>query len=270
MEKEFLTSAEVGKLLGVGATSVKRWADSGLLPCLRTPGKHRRFLRDEVERFRRRKDDARAPDPAQVGAWIQLLRGDCSAYEVHSALLFDRSRYGSWWQVADLVGAVSAEIGRMWQEGEVSVVEEHAMSERLARGLARCSESLAVRPGAPACLLATAETEEDALPLSLAELCLRESGWSAAWGGRLVPEGEIEKHLTDGRFAMLALSASERAAPEALAREARDLAAACAERGVRLVLGGSGAWPEPAPGEPAFERVRSFREFNQILASAAR
>ena len=69
---EFLTSADVAKLLGVGPTSVKRWADSGLLPCLRTPGKHRRFAREEVERFRLRQREVHAPDPAQIDAWLRL------------------------------------------------------------------------------------------------------------------------------------------------------------------------------------------------------
>ena len=49
-----LTTAEVAALLGVTVTTVKRWSDQGLLRCAKTAGKHRRFSRFEVERFRRR------------------------------------------------------------------------------------------------------------------------------------------------------------------------------------------------------------------------
>ena len=48
---DLLSNVEVGRLAGVGPTAVKRWADQGLLPCVRTAGGHRRFRRDEVEKF---------------------------------------------------------------------------------------------------------------------------------------------------------------------------------------------------------------------------
>jgi len=47
-----LTSTRVAEILGVTASSVKRWADEGLLACERTAGGHRRFQSSEVARFR--------------------------------------------------------------------------------------------------------------------------------------------------------------------------------------------------------------------------
>lgn len=41
--KEWLSLTEASQLLGVHQTTVRRWADSGHLPCFRTPGGHRRF-----------------------------------------------------------------------------------------------------------------------------------------------------------------------------------------------------------------------------------
>ena len=37
-------------LLGVSASTVRRWADSGKIACQRTPGGQRRFSRDDLER----------------------------------------------------------------------------------------------------------------------------------------------------------------------------------------------------------------------------
>ncbi|MBV9958343.1 MAG: helix-turn-helix domain-containing protein, partial [Acidobacteria bacterium] len=45
-----LTSSEAARLLGVSEASVKRWADSGLLPALKTAGGHRRFRPEDVAR----------------------------------------------------------------------------------------------------------------------------------------------------------------------------------------------------------------------------
>ena len=39
----------------------------------------------------------------------------------------------------------------------------------------------------------------------------------------------------------------------------------CEEHGVALVLGGLGAWPDPAPHLPRFQRVRTFRELSSSL-----
>jgi excisionase family DNA binding protein len=41
--KDWLSLTEASELLGVHATTLRRWADAGSVPCLRTPGGHRRF-----------------------------------------------------------------------------------------------------------------------------------------------------------------------------------------------------------------------------------
>lgn len=46
-----LTTGDLAKRFGVNVDTIARWADQGLLPCLRTPGKFRRFSEADVERF---------------------------------------------------------------------------------------------------------------------------------------------------------------------------------------------------------------------------
>ncbi|SMF93692.1 DNA binding domain-containing protein, excisionase family [Methylomagnum ishizawai] len=52
-ERNYLTPYEVAELLMVAPVTVRAWAQKGLLHSMTTPGGHRRFLRDEVERFAR-------------------------------------------------------------------------------------------------------------------------------------------------------------------------------------------------------------------------
>ena len=52
MSEELLSTREVSELLGVGTTSIKRWADEGELECVRTPGGHRRFPLRSVVKIR--------------------------------------------------------------------------------------------------------------------------------------------------------------------------------------------------------------------------
>jgi len=49
-----VSNAQAGRLLGVSSATLKRWADEGVLPCTRTAGGHRRFLQEDVLRFRDR------------------------------------------------------------------------------------------------------------------------------------------------------------------------------------------------------------------------
>jgi excisionase family DNA binding protein len=44
-----LTTGQVAAIFGVTTTTVKRWADSGRLPCFKTPGGHYRFKAADVE-----------------------------------------------------------------------------------------------------------------------------------------------------------------------------------------------------------------------------
>jgi excisionase family DNA binding protein len=52
-QRKYLTRAAVGRLLGVSANTVSRWAREGRLPCQMTLGGHRRFDRATVEEIRR-------------------------------------------------------------------------------------------------------------------------------------------------------------------------------------------------------------------------
>jgi excisionase family DNA binding protein len=267
MSDALLTSADVARMLGVGATSVKRWNAAGLLRCERTAGGHRRFLRSEVERFRADHQDQLAPDPTRVEEWIQRILIDTDPYDLHSALLADRARLGTWWRVAENLGAVLTEVGVRWRAGRITVLEEHLASERLARGLSRCVEAIAVPRGARRVLLATPPGDEHTLGLNLVELAFRERGWSSLWAGRGVPLSELAERVRSGACQCVALSASESSSDaDALMSCARHLAEVCAEQHIPLVIGGRGAWPDSAVGAAGFRRVRDLRELSEHLA----
>jgi excisionase family DNA binding protein len=46
---ELLTIGEAAEYLSVSTQTVRRWADAGSLPAIRTPGNQRRFRREDVE-----------------------------------------------------------------------------------------------------------------------------------------------------------------------------------------------------------------------------
>jgi len=60
----FLSRGQVARLFGVSVSTVTRWARTGLLPAVRTPGGHYRFRAEDMRRA------------ARSGAPNELLRLD--------------------------------------------------------------------------------------------------------------------------------------------------------------------------------------------------
>lgn len=48
-----LKPIEVAAMFGVSSKTVKRWVQTGKLPCIRTPGGHRRYRQSDVEELLR-------------------------------------------------------------------------------------------------------------------------------------------------------------------------------------------------------------------------
>jgi excisionase family DNA binding protein len=48
---DWLTLGQAADYLGVAQSTVRKWSDSGRLPAFYTPGKHRRFRREDLDAF---------------------------------------------------------------------------------------------------------------------------------------------------------------------------------------------------------------------------
>lgn len=261
-----LTSTEAADYLGASPTSVKRWADEGLLPCVRTAGRHRRFTQQDLERFAR--DRMGAPIGMDGGGdldldgWLRDLTEN-RPYRVQARLYEARSDLGTWRAVCGQLGHLTEYIGQRWADGKLTVLQEHLASEQLTRALARVTETVALPPNAPRALLATLDREQHTLGLSLVELALRELGWQSVWAGRNTPVGELERGLDSQDVSMLAVSASSYSNDaETLAHQARVLDTVCRPRGLTLLLGGEGAWPDPPPYGSL---VRDFHVLSRVV-----
>ncbi|MCX5731259.1 MAG: helix-turn-helix domain-containing protein [Deltaproteobacteria bacterium] len=270
MTERLLTSAEVAKILGVTAGSVKRWTDLGLLRCARTGGRHRRFDPVEVDRFRKDQTGEVQPEHGpDVEGWLDLLLSDADAHQLLTTLYSERARLGAWWKVAESLAAVLEEMGERWTEGSLSILEEHMASERLSRILAQVSDQLPSRPGAPRLLLTTAEGEEHTLGLSLAEMVIREHGWPVLWAGRRVPLPEIVAHVASGAVDAVAVAASSMADPGDLLAQTERLGAICRAGEVHLLLGGSGPWPEWIPYGARVVTFQELRGWLKVVESGS-
>lgn len=245
---DFVTTQEAAELAGVGASTIKRWADEGRLVCTKTLGGHRRIDRDSLEQV------IAAETP--MDDWIVTLLEE-DEHALLSKLLSLRARAQSWARAADLAGHVLSSIGEKWARGQLSIIEEHHISDRLARACRKVADLIPLRPNAPIALLACAEDDEHTLGLTLCELVLREAGYATRWAGRATPARAVCDAVRRGGIQLVALSASVVSNDAAsLRKQAAAVADACAETDTQLFLGGAGAWPD-VPG-----RIRSFVELS--------
>lgn len=251
--------------LGVSATTIKRWADDGTLPSVRTAGGHRRFRPAAVENLVAQKSISQLEDD-KAYEWSKMLR------ESENTLICEQimrlgAKHEDWFSVADFLGQVTAEIGRLWSEGEFSVVDEHIATSRLHQVLDTISNKLPVRPESGTAFLATLSDEFHTLGLSMAQLCLRSTGLNTVWIGADTPVDELVDFIEGEhpRAKLLVLSASECSTSDALISSAcTQLSAVCKALGVGFIVGGKGHWPD----ELGYgKRYDSFRELRETIES---
>src|SRR5512135_3424977 len=84
--ERWLDLSEAAQLLGVHFTTLRRWADAGEVPCIRTPGGRRRFAQADLVRFMAgMRQPRRALVPLETRA-LDMARAELKAhYSNHSA-----------------------------------------------------------------------------------------------------------------------------------------------------------------------------------------
>jgi MerR family transcriptional regulator, light-induced transcriptional regulator len=266
---DLVTTREAAAILGVGTTSIKRWADRGQLPCVRTAGGHRRFSRAAVLAFRRLGIDALGNgelqgEPEWVSSWIErLVDPRLGEAEIEAALAREWDERRSWAAVGDAFGAVLDELGRRWASGRISVIEEHVASARIARAAVRVVRGEA-GADARAALLVAAQGDDHSLGLTFCELALREQGWATIWVGPRAPTAELCEYISAHRPRLVAMSASAYSTDgTSLSALAERVGEACRQVAATLVVGGRGHWPSALSHG---HRLYRFSELDAVLS----
>ena len=259
---DWIGTKKAMEMLGVGSTTIKRWANENRLPHIRTAGGHRRFRRSDVERILRQPSRTVANN-VSIDEWTGRLVANTSVAVIRDELTKLRGRLGSWFAVADFLGSVLQHIETGWPAGDHATLDEQLAAGRLNLALAVVSSSFRIADEAPICLAASPPGEQQVLGLSLVRTCLRSEGIDVLWVGVHARAHELVSHARTWNRRCIGLSASR--SPEdraSLARAYRAIAAACEEQSIELVLGDEGAPPaQPSHGH----RCHSFQDLHRIL-----
>ena len=285
--------AAAAKLAGVSPHTLRVWERRhGPFASLRSPGGNRLYSDEDVEHVRRLKKladagqaigttaslDARElarierqhreadgrPDPALGPLSLQRLLEAARAFELDAVEeILSRAAVALSPRdlVEDVVGPFLRGIGQAWQDGEVGVSHEHAVTALLRTTLgAQLRGTRARRPGLPAVVVATPEGEPHEIGALGAALVAAASGFRAIYLGPSLPAAEIAAAAErSGACAILLSCIALPEAAKAVAAVRKLLPA-----GVALIVGGPAA-----PSVKAAKVVQDLVELEPLLRTAA-
>ncbi len=252
------------QILGVGSTTIERWADEDRLPSVQTAEGNRRFRLTDVVALLQGESREMPGDLLSVDNWVEHLTVGIDTAVVRRSLVELHGRLGDWFQVADFLGKVLEEVGDRWCTGKISIIDEHIASGLLEHALTAVVTSMPTAAGAPVCLFATLTGEQHTLGLSLARLCIKSSAYKCLWAGAETPVTEITGAIGDIRPAAVALSASAWSTDAgSLSSACRKIETACLEHRASLILGGRGLWPQDTGHN--WYRCHRFEDLRAVL-----
>lgn len=264
--KNHVSPRQLADAIGVSESSVKRWADQGLIPVERTAGGHRRLPIGGVIQFLRGSDLSlvqpellglpAATAPGEVAAdplgdlVAALSAGDEDRFRAAVFRLYVEGMPAA--EIGDrYVSAAFEELGERWQHGRLEVYQERRGVEVCHKVLHELRQAVpAPEADAPRAAGGTLEGDWYGLPTTMVEIALREMGWNAQSYGSSHPVETLEAAIREQPLRLFWLSVSWYGSADALVASVERLYSACVGRGTALVLGGR------ALEEPVRRRLR--------------
>lgn len=256
----YVSTAQVAIALGVGVSTVKRWADEEKIPAHRTPGGHRRILRDELlELIRQGRihcsdtgpllgEQESAPMPPAANEPLdnptQALLEALQSGHAEMARRVILGAYDSGQSVEaigdQLIAPVMHQVGHEWETERIDVYEEHRASQICLAVLQELRTRILPRKRVDGRLAIGGGPEGDMYEMSnlLVEMVLLSHGWRAVNLGPHTPLCSFEKAVDELKPGLLWLSVSHLADEGRFLREYQQLFQVSEQAGAAVAIGG--------------------------------
>lgn len=292
MPESAYSTKQLSSLLGVSVSSIKRWADEGLIPCIRTPGGHRKFREADVKDFaasaglslRARGEGVAIRIPEEEAAAHALMAHPdvlSKSFKDHllggrddGALRILTNAYQAGMSLSrlidEIIGPAFHQIGAEWENGEIPIHEQHLASATASMAVTRFIERMGPATvkehgGVAVCSCGAGEAHD--LCIILVTHLLKTLGWAARSLGADTPYEEISECVRRVHPLICVVSAT---CPENTLKHVDDIAAlaqVCRTKGAKLILGGQGFTKQIAEQVGADIQVNSCHELIPYLDS---
>ncbi len=283
----YLNSEEAARILGVNVSSIKRWTDRGQLECIQTNGGHRKFQLSHLSKFieNHKKQNTKAHVfPIESDSDLQIshyiLKGDFDFLSDHvyiNALGGNRhevqkvlnglylSQYPLYHIYDHLITPVLHRVGEMWENGTISIIEEHIA----AQGIRDCINRLQgiihlAKTGNQVALCINLSHELHDIALKMVENILELKCIRTYFSGQITPAlrlDELLDRIKPQRLYIASTVISDQAGEQQEINRIFDL---CRSRNINIYLGGRG-WDILNYDHPAVNgRLNTFEEVYKI------
>lgn len=254
-ENRYVSSPQVAEALGVGVTTVKRWVDEGVLPAHKTVGGHRKILVADVIRLIREGALPHAdvsklfprPGRIDIGDLAEVRQQFSAALRIADATSVRGLIHGAYlhgFSIARIADEVicpgMAEIGRDWEMGKVSVMEEHRATQAIIAALYELRGQLRVQAATnrPVAVGGAPERDPTVVPSLLSKLVLLDNNWEAINLGPQTPSSAFVTAMDELRPKLIWLSATHVPDMEAFLADYARIYDAARSRGIVVAVGG--------------------------------
>jgi methanogenic corrinoid protein MtbC1 len=290
VRKTILSTADVARLFNVTETTVKRWADGGTLKCQKTPGGHRKFEIRSVIDFAEKNNfdpvgvlqymgDRALSEKLQLAvlsrdyaSLVRMYVERALSPDTTDLFTFLSFLYEHRIALADIYDRVLApgmhEIGELWAAGKIGVSHEHRASYETMDALAKLQAEIHVRPPTGRRVVCACLGEElHEIGLRCAANLFESEGWKVHYLGARTPTDAIIASVRELHPDVVSVSISNPGAGPGSGRDLQAVAAAAAEVGCTVVLGGAGAYRAVSDGGVGCTILNTAAELVQLIQS---
>jgi excisionase family DNA binding protein len=249
-----LTTSRVAELLGVHATTVKRWCDEGILPAEKTEGGHRRIALRSALRYAKEQGIRTFLDPFhpwETNVWQAVHQAEHTGrFDRLNRLALqwlstgDTERLGRLFYefgnrqsipftqfLDEGIRSFMALVGTEWQSGRLAVGEEHMASQvvaevliRLRTGWDRLESGILDAEGySPVAVVGAMEGDEHDLGAQAVRVLLEREGWKVYYLGPNVPVEQFAEIQRAQGASLVCISFSQKNSSPDLLRAIRVL-----------------------------------------------
>jgi len=282
-EINFLNSIEAAKVLGVNVSSIKRWTDSGKLECIQTAGGHRKFLMNHLVKFIEENDTSTKKahifpieNEADLEISFYVLRGDfdfLSSYLLRKARASERSavlkvlsglylgHYALHTIYDELVTPVLRQIGTLWMNDELSIVEEHIAAQTIREAISRLQGIIRIPPRkSGTALFINLSSELHDIGLKMSENIMEVRGFNTYFSGQMTPFVKMEQMFDKIRPDRLYISSTFVFNRDSTQEEVNQLFTISRKYSTAVYVGGRGWDVLDYDHEVVVKRMYSFEE----------